>query len=237
LILTKDGEKTVVQCKHHPLSTIGEPVLRDLFGAMNHLRADCGFLVTTGRVSTAAREWSVGKRIEVWDATRLKQDWALEVAELAAELAKHVTPEGEPATKSTRTGWYVYVDNQDTRWAVELPRSTGGQSALGFEPLTDPKMPRLPRTLRMRHLKLKSVEDRPRYMSRVPFGQPRLPPNAWTEGLTLRSSTGSKTVWRITGETIERRDRLPQPNTGVVTGRWVPSTDPPGSGRTPPNAL
>jgi hypothetical protein len=63
LALTKPGERVVFQCKHHPLSTIGEPVLRDLFGAMHHLGADAGFLVTTGQVSKAARKWAVGKPI------------------------------------------------------------------------------------------------------------------------------------------------------------------------------
>jgi hypothetical protein len=58
LLLTRPGgEKIVVQCKHHPRSTIGEPVLRDLFGAMHHLGAHAGFLVTTGQISKAAREW------------------------------------------------------------------------------------------------------------------------------------------------------------------------------------
>jgi Restriction endonuclease len=223
LILTRDREKTVVQCKHHPLTTIGEPVLRDLFGAMNHLQADGGFLVTTGQVSKAAREWLVGKRIEVWDANRLKHDWSVELAQLAERLAAHVSPDGVPPTQTSRTGWYVYVDDQNNRWAVELPRTIGGQPSLGFEPLTDPKIPPLPRTSRMRHMRLKSVEAKPRYLKRIPYGQPTLPSNAWTEGLTLTSSTGRQAFWRITGEAIETRDRGPQPKTGFVTMRWVPN--------------
>jgi hypothetical protein len=218
LILTKEKETTVVQCKHHPFSTVGEPVLRDLFGAMNHLRADAGFLVTTGRVSQAARDWVVDKPIQIWDAERLRTEWETAVALLAGEIAKTVAPEEATSKLSSKgTGWYVYTDNLNNRWAVELPRSIGGQAAFGFEPLTDPKTPSLPRTLRMRHMNLKSVEATPRYLRKIPYGQPTLPSTAWTEGLTLVSVNGRQAVWKITGETIERRDGGPQPQTGFVT--------------------
>jgi len=56
-----------------------------------------------------------------------------------------------PATRTDgHTGWYVYTDIQDNRWAVELPRSIGDQVALGFEPLIDPTIAPFPRTLKMR---------------------------------------------------------------------------------------
>src|SRR5919108_6622030 len=48
LVLTKAGETVIVQCKHHPLGSVGEPVLRDLFGALHHVAADRAILVTTG---------------------------------------------------------------------------------------------------------------------------------------------------------------------------------------------
>ena len=64
---------------------------------------------------------------------------------------------------------------------------------------------------------LKSVEATPRYLRKIPYGQPTLPSTAWTEGLTLVSVNGRQAVWKITGETIERRDGGPQPQTGFVT--------------------
>jgi restriction system protein len=68
LILSRDDEKVIVQCKHHPLSTIGEPVLRDRFGA-HHVGATSAALITTGQLSTAARQWLIGKPIQVWGCT------------------------------------------------------------------------------------------------------------------------------------------------------------------------
>src|SRR5712691_11371939 len=198
LILTRDDEKVIVQCKHHPLSTIGEPVLRDLFGAMHHVGANSAALVTTGQLSKAARDWLVGKPIQVWDAPRLKQEWGVALSVLASQLIRSVSPEGTLPTKGNRsTGWYVYTDNENNRWAVELPRSIGGQAALSFEPLTDPTIPTLPRTVRMRYVSLKSREPKPRYLKRVPYGQPRFPKSAWTDGLVFVSSTGRQTTWKI----------------------------------------
>jgi hypothetical protein len=120
-------------------------------------------------------------------------------------------------------GWYVYTDNLNNRWAIELPRSIGEQAALAFEPLTDPTVPTLPRTLRMRHINLKSDEAKPRYLKRIPYGQPRLPSNVWTEGLVFTNSSGRQTTWKITSDLAERRDRGPQPKTGFVSMRWVPN--------------
>jgi hypothetical protein len=227
LVLTRRGEKVVVQCKHHPMSTIGEPVLRDLHGAMHHLGADAGFLVTTGQISKAAREWAVGKPLQFWDAQRLKTEWGTALALVANEVARNVVPEGSPEKPARGSmGWYVYTDDQNNRWAVELPRSIGGQVALGFEPLTDPAIRRLPRTLRMRHMNLKSDEPNPRYLKRIPYGQPRLPSNAWTDGLVFTSSSGKQTIWRMTGEFTERQDRGVQPvyPNGFRPSRWITST-------------
>lgn len=198
LILTRHGEKTIVQCKHDPLSTVGEPILRDLFGAMHHMGANSAALVTTGQLTKAARDWLVGKPIQVWDAPRLKQEWGVALATLSGQVTRSVSPEGTLSTKANRnTGWYVYTDNQNNRWAVELPRSIGGQAALAFEPLTDPTIPTLPRGLRMRHVNLKSVEPKPRYLKRIPYGLPRFPASAWTDGVVFTSSTGRQTTWRI----------------------------------------
>ena len=222
LILTRGSETVVVQCKHHPLSTIGEPVLRDLFGAMHDLRADRGFLVTTGQVSRAARQWGTGKPIETWDGARIKDEWAVELAALSEKVRASVLPEGAAALQpNLRTGWYLYIDNQGNRGAVELPRAIGSQPALGFEPLSDSRFPRLPRTLRMRHVSLKSVEPRPRYVKRIAYV--RFPSDQYTSGLVFSNPGGGQTVWKITGEYAERRDRGPQPDTGFVTMRWVPN--------------
>lgn len=64
------GERAVVQCKRYR-GTVGEPVVRDLYGTMLHVGADLGFLVTTGSISQAARSWARGKPLELIDGERL----------------------------------------------------------------------------------------------------------------------------------------------------------------------
>jgi restriction system protein len=68
LIVTKDGETAVVQCKKFREWTVSEPVVRDLYGTMTAEGASRAILVTTGRVTEPARAWARGKPIEIWDA-------------------------------------------------------------------------------------------------------------------------------------------------------------------------
>jgi hypothetical protein len=167
LLATRAGETVVVQCKHHPAGTVGEPVLRDLFGTLHHFGATRAILVTTGRVTPAAREWVRDKPLEAWDADDLRQRWAPEIARTAADMAAAVpavAPSGGAAGAGARTAgggaWYVYTVGLNesrgvgvttgARYAVRLPRSVGDHPALGFEPLTDPDLPILPATARMR---------------------------------------------------------------------------------------
>lgn len=62
--LRRDGKLYLLQCKRTK-GSVGQPVLRDLFGTMAHERADGGIVVTTGRVSRQAREWAEGKEIQL----------------------------------------------------------------------------------------------------------------------------------------------------------------------------
>ncbi len=55
--MTRDGKRIAVQCKRVK-SNVGEPVLRDLLGAMTAGSYDMGIVVTTGSVSSAARRWA-----------------------------------------------------------------------------------------------------------------------------------------------------------------------------------
>jgi hypothetical protein len=69
-LATPDGQVAVVQCKRYE-GTVGEPVVRDLYGVMQHEKAALGFLVTTGRVSAAARRWAQGKPMVLLDGQQL----------------------------------------------------------------------------------------------------------------------------------------------------------------------
>jgi len=62
----------LVQCKRYR-GTVGEPTVRDLYGAMMHEAADYGWLVTTGGVSRQAHDWAAGKPIDLWDGQVLEE--------------------------------------------------------------------------------------------------------------------------------------------------------------------
>lgn len=60
----------LVQCKRYR-GTVGEPTVRDLYGALIHENGDRAWLVTTGAISRQARDWATGKPIDMWDGLRL----------------------------------------------------------------------------------------------------------------------------------------------------------------------
>jgi hypothetical protein len=68
--MRKDGELAIVQCKRVK-SSVGEPVLRDLFGSMHAVGAREGVVVTTGKVSKQARSWSKDKPIRILELDEL----------------------------------------------------------------------------------------------------------------------------------------------------------------------
>ena len=72
LLTDRQGHQSVVQCKRYN-HTVGEPVVRDLYGTMIDAGATRAFLVTTGTISTDARKWAFGKPIELIDGQRLVQ--------------------------------------------------------------------------------------------------------------------------------------------------------------------
>jgi restriction system protein len=72
LLTDRNGRIAVVQCKRYR-STVGEEIVRDLYGTMMHSGADRAFLVTTSAISPAAWRWAAGKPIELIDGARLVQ--------------------------------------------------------------------------------------------------------------------------------------------------------------------
>ena len=83
LVAEKPGELAVIQCKNYKSWSVGEPILRDLFGAMHDFGADRAYLVTTGRLTQPAIKWAEGKPIEIWDGER--------VARLSKEMASQTS--------------------------------------------------------------------------------------------------------------------------------------------------
>ncbi|MEZ4634382.1 MAG: restriction endonuclease [Caldilineaceae bacterium] len=70
LIIRSGRRMAVVQCKRYG-GTVGQPVVRDLYGVMVHTGADEAYLVTTGTLSRAAVDWAAGKPIHLVDGHRL----------------------------------------------------------------------------------------------------------------------------------------------------------------------
>ena len=70
LILYRGNHLAIVQCKRYN-GTVGQPVIRDLYGAMVHNRAYEGYLVTTGAISMPARQWAANKTIHLIDGNVL----------------------------------------------------------------------------------------------------------------------------------------------------------------------
>jgi restriction system protein len=78
-LIGQDGRRAVVQCKRYQ-HTVGEDIVRELFGTMIHERSMRGFLVTTAEISASAKEWAQGKPITLIDGPTL--------VEIAGSLAK-----------------------------------------------------------------------------------------------------------------------------------------------------
>jgi restriction system protein len=70
MVTDRFGQRAVVQCKRYK-GSVGEPIVRDLYGTMLHVGAGYGFLVTTSTFSEEARRWAAGKPIELIDGRRL----------------------------------------------------------------------------------------------------------------------------------------------------------------------
>ncbi|MCI0395457.1 MAG: restriction endonuclease [Chloroflexi bacterium] len=81
------GRRGIVQCKRYQ-HTVGEDIVRELFGTLIHERASHAFLVTTAEVSDAAREWAAGKPMTLIDGGTLVQ--------IATALHGRIPPGGQP---------------------------------------------------------------------------------------------------------------------------------------------
>jgi len=71
LVLTRGGQTTVVQCKRWKTSSVGAPILRELFGLLTHHQANAAILVTSGHFTREAIAFAEGKPIELVDGLRL----------------------------------------------------------------------------------------------------------------------------------------------------------------------
>lgn len=71
LLLTKGGERFLVQCKQWRAVTVGVTVVRELYGVMAASGATGGYVVTSGRFTTDAVKFAEGRNVELIDGEKL----------------------------------------------------------------------------------------------------------------------------------------------------------------------
>ncbi|WP_212645891.1 restriction endonuclease [Delftia sp. PE138] len=71
LVLSKDGEKTLVQCKQWKAFKVGVCTVRELYGVMAADGAAAGFVVTSGRFTQEAVAFAAGRNIHLMDGAAL----------------------------------------------------------------------------------------------------------------------------------------------------------------------
>ncbi|XHR31050.1 MAG: restriction endonuclease [Chthoniobacteraceae bacterium] len=71
LILQKGGRTTFVQCKQWKKSSVGAPVIREMFGIMTAERANDLIVVTSGKFTSEARTFAEANHIQLVDGPML----------------------------------------------------------------------------------------------------------------------------------------------------------------------
>ncbi|MDP3212191.1 restriction endonuclease [Methylotenera sp.] len=71
LILTKNGKKSIVQCKRWKTFSIGVPLIRELYGVMTSERANDCIFVSSGNYTAEARLFAEDKPIWLIDGSEL----------------------------------------------------------------------------------------------------------------------------------------------------------------------
>ena len=77
VVQTPRGEKWIVQCKRWR-GAVGEPVIKEFFGAMYNEKADRGVLITTGTFTPRGSEWAQGKPLVLVDGDQFLSTWKRE---------------------------------------------------------------------------------------------------------------------------------------------------------------
>ncbi len=71
LVLRKNGERILVQCKHWQAYSVGVKVVREVFGVVAAENAAKGIIVTSGDFTQEALHFAVGKNLELIDGNQL----------------------------------------------------------------------------------------------------------------------------------------------------------------------
>jgi len=71
LVLSRGGERKIVQCKQWKVYKVGVKPVRELYGVLMAGRADAAVFVTSGVYTKEARDFAVGKPMELIDGKAL----------------------------------------------------------------------------------------------------------------------------------------------------------------------
>lgn len=92
LVLSKGGEKFLVQCKQWRANKVGVEVVRQLYGVMAARGAAGGFVVTSGRFTQEAQDFARGRNVVLIDGTALHRMLQPAAAAPAAASAEPACP-------------------------------------------------------------------------------------------------------------------------------------------------
>ncbi|MDQ8196273.1 restriction endonuclease [Coraliomargarita sp. SDUM461004] len=71
LILHRDGQTTLVQCKRWKSKAVGVPIVREIFGILTAENADRAIVITTSKFTKESENFAAKKPIELIDGHRL----------------------------------------------------------------------------------------------------------------------------------------------------------------------
>lgn len=105
LMLKKDGEIYLVQCKHWRATKVGVPIVRELFGVMSAKGAAGAFVVTSGQFTREAKAFASGRNIELINGKKLQSliRAGRNHANTAGATSVESTAESTPASSTTST--------------------------------------------------------------------------------------------------------------------------------------
>jgi restriction system protein len=96
LVLHKDGEKFLVQCKQWKALKVGVSIVRELYGVMAAEGATGGFVVTSGIFTQEAKDFAEGRNIDLIDGVELKE--IIKTIRPSATVARPMTQDSPLAT-------------------------------------------------------------------------------------------------------------------------------------------
>jgi restriction system protein len=103
LVLTRSGEKFLVQCKQWKAFKVGVDVVRELYGVMAAKGAAGGFVVTSGRFTAEANAFASGRNVKLIDGPKLHGQLQQAQAARSTGAASAPTPAPRPAPARSAT--------------------------------------------------------------------------------------------------------------------------------------